>query len=219
MRPEQFESELERLNATLVTENHAIQNENRQLALLLKEHESTLESVMAKFRAFAHSTQQHELELARHYEQLLLEREHAVPTYASFSVRGLPERQQPQAVPTLSMPAEDAAAAASHLADPSSAPVAIVPLAELDRLSGLLRAAFRSLNGEDPEAAADEDALDPAAASIEGGGYVALMHGGASEDRALETDIELEQLRRENEELRRMLRIAEADEASLPTTR
>ena len=100
-----------------MTENHAIQNENRQLALLLKEHESALESVMAKFRAFAHSTQQYELELARHYEQLLLEREHAVPTYASFSVRGLPAAFPPppqQAVPTLSMPAEDAAAACAQ---------------------------------------------------------------------------------------------------------
>ena len=194
-----------------MTENHAIQNENRQLALLLKEHESALEAVMAKFRAFAHSTQQRELELARHYEQLQLEREHAVPTYASFSVRGgaVPGRTR---LPTVTIPADEA-----HLAADPNAPVAIVPLAELDRLSGLLRAAFRSLNGEDPEAA--EGALDPAAAAIEGGGYLALMHGGASEDRALETDIELEALRRENEELRRMLRIAEADEAHLPTTR
>lgn len=47
---EQFESELERLNAQLVVENQTLQHENRQIALLLREYENTLETVMGKFR-------------------------------------------------------------------------------------------------------------------------------------------------------------------------
>lgn len=50
---EQFESELERFNATLVLENQALQYENRQLSMLLKDYEGTLDNVMAKFRSFA----------------------------------------------------------------------------------------------------------------------------------------------------------------------
>lgn len=50
---EQFESELERFNATLVLENQALQYENRQLSMLLKDYEGTLDNVMAKFRTFA----------------------------------------------------------------------------------------------------------------------------------------------------------------------
>jgi hypothetical protein len=50
---EEFESELERLNVQLVTENQALQQENRQLSSLLKDYESTLEAVMGKFRAHA----------------------------------------------------------------------------------------------------------------------------------------------------------------------
>lgn len=50
---EQFESELERFNATLVLENQALQYENRQLSMLLKDYEGTLDNVMAKFRGFA----------------------------------------------------------------------------------------------------------------------------------------------------------------------
>lgn len=53
---EEFESELERLNVQLVTENQALQQENRQLSSLLKDYESTLEAVMGKFRAHAVSS-------------------------------------------------------------------------------------------------------------------------------------------------------------------
>lgn len=53
---EQFESELERFNATLVLENQALQYENRQLSMLLKDYEGTLDNVMAKFRSFAVSS-------------------------------------------------------------------------------------------------------------------------------------------------------------------
>jgi hypothetical protein len=47
---EAFESELERNNAALVLENHALLYENRQLDSLLKEYEQSLQTVMAKVR-------------------------------------------------------------------------------------------------------------------------------------------------------------------------
>ncbi|KAL8293587.1 hypothetical protein RQP46_000288 [Phenoliferia psychrophenolica] len=69
---EEFDSELERLNVSLVLENQALQQENRQLSVLLKDYEGTLETVMGKFRAHAYATQQHHLDLVRHYESILL---------------------------------------------------------------------------------------------------------------------------------------------------
>lgn len=50
---ETFESELERMNAHIVIENQTLLHENRQLSILLKEYEATLETVMAKFRNHA----------------------------------------------------------------------------------------------------------------------------------------------------------------------
>ncbi|KAJ7070632.1 hypothetical protein C8F01DRAFT_941800, partial [Mycena amicta] len=72
---ETFESELERMNAQIVIENQSLLHENKQLSILLKEYEGTLETVMAKFRNHALATQQYELDLTRHYEALLLTRE------------------------------------------------------------------------------------------------------------------------------------------------
>ncbi|CBQ69960.1 conserved hypothetical protein [Sporisorium reilianum SRZ2] len=73
---EKFESELEALNAHLVKENLALSQENKQQAVLLREYENTLETVMAKFRSFSHSTQQHTLQLTQHYESLLAQTTH-----------------------------------------------------------------------------------------------------------------------------------------------
>lgn len=50
---ESFESELERTNAQLVIENQTLLHENKQLGTLLKEHETTLDTIMAKFRNHA----------------------------------------------------------------------------------------------------------------------------------------------------------------------
>ncbi|GAC95382.1 hypothetical protein PHSY_002957 [Pseudozyma hubeiensis SY62] len=73
---EKFESELEALNAHLVKENLGLSHENKQQAVLLREYENTLETVMAKFRSFSHSTQQHTLQLTQHYELLLAQTTH-----------------------------------------------------------------------------------------------------------------------------------------------
>lgn len=68
---EKFESELEKVNSQLVMENQQLAHENKQISILLREYESTLETIMAKFRSFSHATQQHTLALTSHYETLL----------------------------------------------------------------------------------------------------------------------------------------------------
>ncbi|KAH9858279.1 hypothetical protein C2E23DRAFT_920626 [Lenzites betulinus] len=68
---ETFESELERLNAHIIIENHTLLQENKQLSALLEEYEQTMETVMSKFRAHSSAAQQHELALTRHYELLM----------------------------------------------------------------------------------------------------------------------------------------------------
>ncbi|WFD35240.1 hypothetical protein MCUN1_002091 [Malassezia cuniculi] len=68
---ETFTTQLERLNAQLVIENQTLAHEARQLGALLRETENTLETVMAKFRAFSHATQRYGLELNAYYEQRL----------------------------------------------------------------------------------------------------------------------------------------------------
>ena len=50
---EVFESELERQNAQIVIENHSLLHENRQLSMLLKEYEHTMETIMSRFRSHA----------------------------------------------------------------------------------------------------------------------------------------------------------------------
>ncbi|KAL4251499.1 hypothetical protein ABKN59_005095 [Abortiporus biennis] len=75
---ETFESELERTNAQVIIENHSLLYENRELSMLLKEYEQTMENIMSKFRRHAVAAQQHELTLTRHYEQLLQSRENII---------------------------------------------------------------------------------------------------------------------------------------------
>ena len=45
-----YESELERMNAAMTADNHALQRDNKQLNALIKEYEQTLENVMSTFR-------------------------------------------------------------------------------------------------------------------------------------------------------------------------
>jgi hypothetical protein len=53
LNAEFFESEPERTNAQTIIENQSLHHENKQLSLLLKEYEQTLETVMGKFRSHA----------------------------------------------------------------------------------------------------------------------------------------------------------------------
>ncbi|ETW86807.1 hypothetical protein HETIRDRAFT_306225, partial [Heterobasidion irregulare TC 32-1] len=75
---ETIESELERTNARTIIENHTLTQENRQLSMLLKEYEQTMETVMSKYRSHALAAQQHELTLTRHYDALLAHESHFV---------------------------------------------------------------------------------------------------------------------------------------------
>ncbi|KZT44411.1 hypothetical protein SISSUDRAFT_15202 [Sistotremastrum suecicum HHB10207 ss-3] len=77
MSKESFETEVSRMNGMLAEENQSLQHDNKQLSLLLKEYEQTLESVMGRFRSRAHEAQIHELSITRHYERLVLSRETA----------------------------------------------------------------------------------------------------------------------------------------------
>ncbi|KAA1096949.1 hypothetical protein PGT21_032317 [Puccinia graminis f. sp. tritici] len=119
---EQFESELERMNAQLVIENQTLQHENRHLTILLKDHETTLEQIMNRFRNHAHSTQQHELELTKYYESILL------------SLLEKQQQQQQQRYPNDGHPTE---------LDPNTFQL-------IQNLSILIQKAIRELSGEEP---------------------------------------------------------------------
>ncbi|KAH9178864.1 hypothetical protein EDB89DRAFT_2089102, partial [Lactarius sanguifluus] len=68
---EALESELERSNAQIIIENHTLQQENKQLSLLLKEYEQTVETIMTKFRSHTVAAQQHQVSLTEYYDMLL----------------------------------------------------------------------------------------------------------------------------------------------------
>lgn len=70
-----YDSELERMNATMSSENFGLMNDNKQLNTLIKEYEQTLENLMATFRTRANEVQQRELAIIREYENKLLIRE------------------------------------------------------------------------------------------------------------------------------------------------
>jgi len=59
----------------ITAENQALQYDNKQLNLLIKEYEQTLETLMTTFRKRAHEIQEQELELIRKYEAALLAKE------------------------------------------------------------------------------------------------------------------------------------------------
>ncbi|WFD00053.1 hypothetical protein MYAM1_002799 [Malassezia yamatoensis] len=68
---EKFSQEVERLNAHLTQENTMLSHEAKQLGTLLRECESTLETVMGKFRSFSHAVQQYGLDLSAYYQSRL----------------------------------------------------------------------------------------------------------------------------------------------------
>ncbi|OJA16845.1 hypothetical protein AZE42_03627 [Rhizopogon vesiculosus] len=70
-----YDAELERMNSSLAAENQTLQHDNKQLGVLIREYEQTLESVMSAFRRRARDVQEHELALIREYESKLIARE------------------------------------------------------------------------------------------------------------------------------------------------
>lgn len=199
---EKFESGLERINAGLVLENQSLAHENRQLNLLLREYEQTLEGVMSRFRSFSvswpcersvgrdgkltrahprqHATQQHTLQLTQHYESLLAQR------------------------------AEEEERQSLHESTATSV--------QLSQLGDLVRLALRSLEGEDvPEpgtSSAGTSAYGSAPAAdprwYGTGGYTgpAGDPDAAGSAQALAFATEEARLRYENEQLRLLLGVA-----------
>ncbi|KAF9046425.1 hypothetical protein BJ165DRAFT_1527521 [Panaeolus papilionaceus] len=155
---EEYDAELENMNAAMTLENQGLQHDNKQLNALIKEYEQTLESLMSAFRNRAQDVQERELSLIREYEAKLLAREEENANkdlYASMAISN-----------------------------------------SLVRLSHLLRQVLRSQNGEEIESPTDvEEEHDTRVPRIT----------AASADQALERDIELARLEKENEELRRLL--------------
>ncbi|KAI0045886.1 hypothetical protein FA95DRAFT_1494862 [Auriscalpium vulgare] len=71
----EYEAELERMNAAMSAENLALQHDNKQLTALIRDYETTLESVMSQFRVRAHEVQERELTIIRDFEARIIARE------------------------------------------------------------------------------------------------------------------------------------------------
>ncbi|RDB17913.1 hypothetical protein Hypma_000929 [Hypsizygus marmoreus] len=155
---EEYDAELERMNASMIAENQGLQHDNKQLNTLIKEYEQTLETLMSNFRNRAQSVQESELTLIREYETKLLARQEEYAAQDLSSSTALSE--------------------------------------SLGRISHLLRQFLRSLGGEDTDPPItpddEEENREP-------------WTSAAASDHALEREIELARLEKENEELRRMM--------------
>ncbi|THH11022.1 hypothetical protein EW145_g947 [Phellinidium pouzarii] len=183
---EEYDAELERMNATMAAENQGLQYDNKQLNSLLKEYEQTLDSVMSTFRKRAHDVQLQELETIKLYESLLVS-------------------------------SETAALSEQLTADTS---VSFV----FAQCSRRLRMVIRLLGGERPRTpspsltpplSATKDVDDDVPrGTLETRCESELSHPEAF-DWALEREIELARLEKENAELRMLLQAgAQADAAS-----
>ncbi|KAJ6619523.1 hypothetical protein B0H10DRAFT_2026029 [Mycena sp. CBHHK59/15] len=176
-----YDAELERMNAAMVMENIALQHDNKQLNTLIREYEQTLETLMNTFRNRAKDVQERELALSREYESQLLARQ------------------------------EDSD---SHDLGSST-----IVYESLGRISRVLRQLLRAQGGEPSEPESPVSEADPLATSklppleyrepwttlAAREPWTAPAVTGA--DHALEREIELARLEKENEELRRMLGI------------
>lgn len=189
---ETFESELERMNAQIIIENQTLLQENKQLSLLLKEYENTMETVMAKFRNHALAAQKHELTLTRHYETLLLARDSqnlsndlTSSTNMSQSLHRLAHHLRGL---LRTMAGEDPDDPKHQNIDPDydGSGFGVVDVKELETLL---------------------EALDERGA----GGYAGVDERG---DWAMEREAEISRLERENEELRALLGIGEGSMAA-----
>ncbi|KAF4617461.1 hypothetical protein D9613_006090 [Agrocybe pediades] len=78
MSQEEYDRELENMNASMSAENLNLQHDNKQLNSLIKEYEQTLETLMSNFRKSAQDVQERELSLIREYEAKLLAREEEI---------------------------------------------------------------------------------------------------------------------------------------------
>ncbi|KAL1743612.1 hypothetical protein HDZ31DRAFT_40532 [Schizophyllum fasciatum] len=184
---EEYDAELEQMNQSMAAENQALAHDNKQLSGLIKEYESTLDTLMTNFRNRAQDVQDHELSLVRSYEEKLLqlEEENAKTELQTTSelanalarlgqyLRGLSRLEAGE-------PVEGDDDAASSNATATDGP---------DEASLQLSAPKE-----------DEDGQEPGSPTFE-----EVMVAPTSYDHALQREIELARLEQENAELRRML--------------
>ncbi|KAJ6508936.1 hypothetical protein C8R45DRAFT_969355 [Mycena sanguinolenta] len=174
-----YDAELERMNTAMTSENIALQHDNKQLNALIREYEQTLETLMNTFRNRAKDVQERELALSREYESQLLARQ---------------EECDSQDLGSSTMVYES-----------------------LGRISHVLRQLLRVQGGELPEPTPTSRPQEDVPAPLhveEREPWTTLaarepwaMPAVTEADRALEREIELARLEKENEELRRMLGI------------
>ncbi|KAI0033708.1 hypothetical protein K488DRAFT_47165 [Vararia minispora EC-137] len=74
---EEYDAELERMNAAVAADNLALVHDNKQLNALIREYEATLETLMDQFRNRAYEVQMHELSLIHSGEEQVIAREDA----------------------------------------------------------------------------------------------------------------------------------------------
>ncbi|WAR60749.1 hypothetical protein PtB15_9B688 [Puccinia triticina] len=220
---EQFESEVERMNAQLVIENQTLQHENRNLTILLKDHETTLEQIMTRFRNHAHSTQLHELELTKYYESLAIQNISILIQKAMRELSGeepylneVDELESQQAIIDSELatasPTDPAAPIPVAFQDPfKPPPPTLSQTAQTTTAAAAAAAATTTTAKNDPEQRRKSTSVidyRPRIRDPSSGGYVGRRNGSLS-DYALLSAIETERLRRENDYLREMLGIAD----------
>ncbi|KAF8079101.1 hypothetical protein FPV67DRAFT_1467513 [Lyophyllum atratum] len=190
---ESFESELERMNAHIIIDNQTLLHENKQLSLLLKEYEGTMETIMAKFRNHALAAQQHELTLTAHYETLLHTRE-----TQSLSSDLVSSTEMSQAIQRLSHHLRGLLRSmAGENFDPSD------PIYD------------GSTNPDDePRGFVELGELEHLLEALDQKGTFGYFGTEGRADWALEREYEIARLERENEELRRLLGIDEDSAAA-----
>ncbi|KAK1233078.1 hypothetical protein PQX77_003805, partial [Marasmius sp. AFHP31] len=176
-----FDSELERTNAQILIENQTLLYENKQLSVLLKEYEGTLDTIMTKFRNHTLAAQQHELTLTRHYETLLMAR--ATQDQSSDPITAM---NMSKSIYRLLITLRNLLASMSGEENPDPPETDDSGYVDPAELASLLEAVESRISGEDDN------------------GYPEI---GASSDWPVEREYEISRLERENNELRKMLGI------------
>ncbi|KAL0066613.1 hypothetical protein AAF712_006417 [Marasmius tenuissimus] len=202
---ETFDSDLERTNAQILIENQTLLHENKQLSLLLKEYEDTLDTIMTKFRNHTVrlqlsstffftdlyfiqkqtnsqlAAQQHELTLSRHYETLLMAR--ATQDQSSDPIIAM---NMSKSIHRLLLTLRNLLASMSGEENPDPPDTDDSGYVDPAELASLLEAVESRISGEDDN------------------GYPEI---GSSSDWPVERECEIARLERENDELRKMLGI------------
>ncbi|TFY61287.1 hypothetical protein EVJ58_g4606 [Rhodofomes roseus] len=206
---EVYDAELERMNAAMAAENQTLQNDNRQLNALIREYEQTLENVMSQFRARAYEVQQRELALLRDYENAIVERETEALDAAlsennsrseSLARLGRLLRALIQKLSGEDLPSCEAAMTVETSSQPVASTSQVPPPPSAEHQSSEDQA------GDGGEGAKEGGEAELSEEVDDNDDPEKLQRRIAAAEWALEREIELARLERENEELRALLR-------------